>query len=414
MIKLLILTDDFTGALDTGVQFSGKGIPTQVVVSKEWPQINTECEVLVIDAETRHVSGKSAYETVYKICKEAKEQKISHIYKKTDSALRGNVGYEIQAVQDAYENKKIFFLPAFPKMNRIVKKGILYIDGVPVTESVFGQDPFEPVQYDEIEELLRNTGYHNKVAVISEGQYEKKKESVDLLLFDTETEKQLHAAGKTVKKECDTTVFAGCAGFAAELPEILDLKTGRMQKYSTKTNLVVICGSVNPITRGQLLYAEKQGITKISLKPEEKLEITYWDSEEGKEKLLQIAENKGKNFIIDSNDKEDSNETILYARTKNYDIQEIRLRISQTLGYLTRKIIEEGMDGTFLITGGDTLLGFMDAIGCKELEPIKEICPGCVLTRLEYENRDFYIITKSGGFGQENLIEKLINFLKEE
>ena len=32
MVKLLILADDFTGALDTGVQFAACGIPTRVVV----------------------------------------------------------------------------------------------------------------------------------------------------------------------------------------------------------------------------------------------------------------------------------------------------------------------------------------------------------------------------------------------
>lgn len=414
MVKLLILTDDFTGALDTGVQFSEKGIPTQVVVSKKWPRIDTECEVLVIDVETRHVSKENAYKIVYEICKEALNQKISYIYKKTDSALRGNIGCEIQAVQDAYEGKKIVFLPAFPKMHRIVKKGILYIDEVPVTESVFGQDPFEPVQYDEVEEILRTTGYRNKVLNISEKQYNLEKEKADLLLFDTETENELHDIAKVVKMECEVSVFAGCAGFAAELPEILNLKAGKTREYKTKANLIVICGSVNPITRSQLSYAEKRGITKINLRPEEKMVKSYWDSKEGKEKIAQIVGNKGAHFIIDGNDKEGSNDTIMYVRAKNYDTQEMRVRVSQTLGYLTKRLIDEGMDGTFLITGGDTLLGFMDTIGCNGLEPVKEICPGCVLARLEYKNRDFYIITKSGGFGQETLIEKLINFLKEE
>ncbi|MBU5478653.1 four-carbon acid sugar kinase family protein [Eubacterium sp. MSJ-13] len=414
MVELLILTDDFTGALDTGVQFSEKGILTQVVVSKEWPDINTECEVLVIDAETRHVSQESAYKTVYEICEEALKQKIPYVYKKTDSALRGNAGCEIQAVQDAYMGRKMLFLPAFPKMNRIVKEGILYIDQIPVTKSVFGQDPFEPVQYDDIEEILKNTGYHDKILKISKKQYLLEQEKADLLLFDTENENELHLIAKEIKEKSETSVFAGCAGFAAQLPEMLSLKTGKTRKYKTKSNLIIVCGSVNPITRSQLSYAEKRGMKKINLKPEEKLEKSYWDSEEGKEKIEQIVKNKGDHFIIDGNDKEGSNDTIMYVRAKKYDTQEMRERVSQTMGYLTKSLIDDGMDGTFLITGGDTLLGFMDAIGCKGLEPIKEICPGCVLASLKYKNRDFYIITKSGGFGQEKLIEELINFLKEE
>jgi D-threonate/D-erythronate kinase len=56
MVKLLILADDFTGALDTGVQFSGKGIRTQVVVSSRWVEPDSDCDVMVIDVETRHVT----------------------------------------------------------------------------------------------------------------------------------------------------------------------------------------------------------------------------------------------------------------------------------------------------------------------------------------------------------------------
>ena len=32
MVKLLIIADDFTGALDTGVQFAARGAKTRVVV----------------------------------------------------------------------------------------------------------------------------------------------------------------------------------------------------------------------------------------------------------------------------------------------------------------------------------------------------------------------------------------------
>ena len=34
MVKLLIIADDFTGALDTGIQFVNKGIATQVFTKR--------------------------------------------------------------------------------------------------------------------------------------------------------------------------------------------------------------------------------------------------------------------------------------------------------------------------------------------------------------------------------------------
>ena len=57
---------------------------------------------------------------------------IGCVYKKTDSALRGNIGAERSAVLDGSGEKCLSFIPALPGMNRITVGGVHYIDGVPV------------------------------------------------------------------------------------------------------------------------------------------------------------------------------------------------------------------------------------------------------------------------------------------
>ena len=62
MTQLLILADDFTGALDTGVQFASTGAVTRVITGQS---VSLEayagtCEVLVVDAETRHLTAGEA------------------------------------------------------------------------------------------------------------------------------------------------------------------------------------------------------------------------------------------------------------------------------------------------------------------------------------------------------------------
>ena len=432
MVKLLILADDFTGALDTGVQFSGKGIRTQVVVSSHWVEPDSDCDVMVIDMETRHVPKEKAYEIVYDVCQQAVKYGIRCFYKKTDSALRGNVGSELQAAVDAVSGKNIVFVPAFPAMRRITVDGVHYIDGIPVKESVFGQDPFEPVMYDRVDELLRATGY--KGGVIGVGKAERKLQAAEerktqaseergqkaaeaakqqLFLYDAETDADLDEIAEAVSKKSDIPILAGCAGFAAKLPELLKLPVKKSGDVKLKENLVFLCGSVNPITKSQIVYGEKMGIPRIHLKPEEKLEISYWDQPEGLGKIRQLAKDGMQHIIIDSNDEEGHNDTMEYAAKKGYSIEDVRVRISETLGYLLKKLIDAGMEGTYLITGGDTLIGFMKAIGVSELEPMNEIRPGCVLTSLNYQDKKHYVITKSGGFGQERLIEQLTRILAQ-
>lgn len=98
MLLLLILADDFTGALDTGVQFAACGIPTRVVVGEQVDFAANDAAVLVVDTETRHLPAAEAYAVIAKLTREAMSAGVFSIYKKTDSALRGNIGAELSAL----------------------------------------------------------------------------------------------------------------------------------------------------------------------------------------------------------------------------------------------------------------------------------------------------------------------------
>lgn len=154
MTFLLIIADDFTGALDTGVQFAACGISTKVVVDPETDLSGDRAQVLVVDTETRHLPAGEARSVVLRLAVRARKAGIPYIYKKTDSALRGNIGAELAAVLEASGEERLPFFPAFPQTGRITRGGIHYVDGIPVTESPFGRDPFEPVQSSVVTELI--------------------------------------------------------------------------------------------------------------------------------------------------------------------------------------------------------------------------------------------------------------------
>lgn len=70
MVKLLIIADDFTGALDTGVQFAARGAATRVVTDLAYDFTLADAEVLVMVAETRHLPPEEAYDVVYRTARE--------------------------------------------------------------------------------------------------------------------------------------------------------------------------------------------------------------------------------------------------------------------------------------------------------------------------------------------------------
>lgn len=415
MITLLIIADDFTGALDTGVQFAASGANTRVVTyaNYDFRQVEPEVQVLVMDAETRHLNANEAYDVVYDIIQRAIAFQIPYLYKKTDSALRGNIGSELTAMLQASGEKALFFLPAFPKMNRQTKEGIHYIDGVPVDESVFGKDPFEPVICSYIPDLIENQS-NVKVSVAALESFEQNAKEInglsrderELYILDAQTDSQLEAWGRFLKESNQLKVTAGCAGFAAVLPRLLGLIGENRKEIKMLSKLLVICGSVNPITVVQLDYAQDHGFLRIRLKPEERLEQAYWTSAAGLRKLIQIKELSEKHpyLILDSNDLTGCAETKEYAKVHNLSLDDIRVRIAASFGHILEYLLKNKLESTLMITGGDTLLGCMEQLGVREMEPICELAPGTVLSQFVMNGKKYQVISKSGGFGQETLL----------
>ena len=413
MLLLLILADDFTGALDTGVQFAACGIPTRVVVGEQVDFAANDAAVLVVDTETRHLSAAEAYAVIAKLTREAMSAGVFSIYKKTDSALRGNIGAELSALLKTSGERRLPFLPAFPQIDRVTRDGVHYISGVPVTESPFGIDPFEPVRCAEVTKLIH---LQTDVPAQSLQPGETAADKTGILVYDAATAADLEAAGQQLFQNGTPPVLAGCAGFAAFLPELLGLSDGSVVEVpQLDPRLLVLCGSVNPITLRQMDTAEKAGFTRLRLTPRQKLEPGYWASADGKAALAEIEQMLAANprCIIETNDAGGNQLTADYAAARGIDLDGLRVGISGSVGQMFGALFGSEHLGTLLLTGGDTLLQCMNSVGARELEPVCELESGIVLARFTYQGRTRYVITKSGGFGQEDLLVELADKLSK-
>ena len=417
MIQLLILADDFTGGLDTGVQFAQKGIRTRVVTNPDadYEQSAQGCQVLVVVAETRHLPADRAYDAVRRVVEKAVRLGIPHIYKKTDSALRGNIGAELTAALDGSGADALYFLPAMPGLNRVTRRGVHYIDGVPVAESVFGRDPFEPVSQSAVAELI---ALQSDVAV-SPARPDDIPRAAGIVVVDAETDEDLRRAGRALKDRGGLRLLAGCAGFAAALPALLELEgQGEPPAQSLLAGgLFVLCGSVNPITQKQLAVGESNGFARCHIEPEEKLIPGYLDTPEGERSLdrWRQASRENRWMILDANDRSDDNaESAAFAEARGMTIQDVRERISGALGRLLPELLPGIQDRTLLITGGDTLLQCMNQMRVWDMEPLRQVFPGVVLSRFQAEGAARYVITKSGGFGGPTLLCDLKKMIEEQ
>ncbi len=408
MLKLLIITDDFTGALDTGIQFTKQGVKIQIAVEQnpENISISDSTQVLVIDLETRPLTAQQAYEIVKYVMIWAKRKNIDYIYKKTDSALRGNVGAELKAVSDVYK-ECVYFIPAFPKIGRITKNGNHYINNVLLSETAFAKDPFEPVKHSHMKDIITKE-YTNIEVCCVEKQIQIKdylhKIEQGVVVFDAETEQDMKNRLYELKQSQQLKLLAGCAGLAEFLPEILCLKGNIEAVYEKKKGLYVACGSLNPITKSQMEYACENGFERVNLSANQKLFLEYYDTEKGKQflkKLENICQNH--NCIIVDTFDEIPYETEKLSEQKGLSKEQVRFAIAKCHGKIVKYLIKKGMDYTIFMTGGDTLMGLMKNLENTELTPVCEISQGVVLSTLKWNEKKLQVVSKSGGFGNKDV-----------
>ena len=404
MVRLFIIADDFTGALDTGVKLASLGASTRVVTV--FPEDPAACEgdVLVWDAETRHMTPQQAYETVRAGAARLRGCGDCFIFKKTDSALRGNIGAELEGLLQGLGERRIAFLPAYPEIGRTTEGGVQYIDGVPVAESVFGQDLLNPVRHSHIGEII---GEQSGLAVHGADAAQPMLSCDGVTVFDACARQQMNEIFTALQRQ-GVRLFAGCAGAGACLPQLLRLQDEGYAQPVLQQPFFVLCGSINAVTEAQLAHAEAQGFSRLRLTPEQTLEEGWWERPEAEALLEQIRSRIGekRSVIVDAMD-QIPGQTVAAARALGLSVDDVRTRISQSLSGIFRRIFSAQGLGTMILIGGDTLQACMKAMDVSEMEPIAELAAGVVLARFRWGGCVRYVLTKSGGFGVPTLLTDL-------
>lgn len=429
-MRLVVLADDYTGAVDTGIQFAKLGIAAgyyQDMDRFEKALTSGEQEVYVMNTMSRHLTGQEAHEKVRTCAEAAAAGGVAHIIKKTDSGLRGNIGSELSGLLRGTGQDELVFIPAYPKMNRVTRQGIHWIDGIPVRESVFGRDPFEPVVSSLVAELASwgNMPVCSRALKRSSmepectGEEEVREADFEgIQVWDAETEEDIRTiAGRrleTGRKQAYPCLWAGCAGLAEILAEMLPFTYNRKEEVTLPERFLTVCGSVNAVTQAQVMYAQASGFIRVVLSEAGQLTEGYAASKEGRDLTDAVLKScmPGQAVIVDTGFP--SSEQIReQAARAGYSETEAGSRSAVALGELLCMVSGQKNPPVLMIIGGDTLQAYMDRKGFEEIELRRELMPGVVLLRGIRQQETQWIITKSGAFGSEELLTELEAWLRQ-
>ena len=414
MLQLLITADDFTGALDTGVQFGKQGYGTRVATAQA-PELpaNGAAQVLVVDTQSRHVPPEEAYRRVFAWAKAARNAGVPLLYKKTDSTLRGNIGAELEAMLRASGRETLVFVPAFPKLKRTVKGGVAFVDGVTLYETAIAKDPFNPVPCSEVAEIV-NAGTSLPVRTAGPGELSRVLEEdggLRIIAIDAETDDDLALIARQAARWGEAAVFAGCAGFAEHLGGLMAPPPAVREERVRAEKMLVVCGSVNAVSLRQAAAAEAAGVCSVRLTAKQLLDEGYPSAFEGRSLIGRLGQDlKDHRCLVlkTAGNSADVDETVRIAESRNITQKKLHTVIASRTGEIVEGILEAQDADVLAVFGGDTLFGIVKRLDCRAITPQKELFPGVVQSTLQTGRGNRVVVSKAGGFGEDDLIRRLM------
>ncbi len=159
---MIVIADDITGAAEiAGIAFC-QGLRVRLVCAGSYcgtPSAGVTSDgTTVIATDTRSLTEAEAAAETRRIA--ATLPVGLHLFKKTDSALRGHVVAELSTLMQTAGYRRAVYLPANPSKDRIIRNGIYYIKGVPIHETAFSYDPEFPARTSSMKERFPDAAAH--------------------------------------------------------------------------------------------------------------------------------------------------------------------------------------------------------------------------------------------------------------
>ncbi len=355
-----ILADDLSGALDAAVCFAGgpKALPVTRALSRS--------DAFACSTGARDLSADAASEAFARNLPWLLS--AGRPFHKIDSRLRGRAAREIAAIRDAAPGRPVIVASALPSQGRIVRSGRVLSreeagSGWSVEPTDLGRD-------------LRCLGHDptmrpNGAADVPPG----------IGIFDAETDSDLDRIAACALGRPDA-ILCGSSGLAAALARQMKLPTPRHWTTFDRPMLMVV-GTAHPRTRLQV----------DRLRALDPLIVHRISTDEPAFGDVASALGQGRGQLI---------EPLLPSAEPDG----IPVRVGR---WLREAAIALPRPGSLFATGGETLDRLAESLSAEGLALVGHFAEGIPVSRFLGGRWDgLTVVSKSGGFGSDDLLGRLM------
>ncbi len=445
---VLVIADDFTGANDAGVGFARAGGRVDVLFDTHQADA-LDADVRVINIDSRAAGAELAARLTAEAVR-SHTGRVRHgwVFKKMDSTLRGNPGAEIEAALLASGAPAALIAPAVPRLGRTTQDGCCFIHDRLLTTTEYASDPKTPVTHDSVllrlqEQSALPIGLIPLSAVREDCLAEKIRARIDqgqrLIVVDAQNDDDLQRIVQAASQLAQRPLLAGAAGLsdalgnrlaesgnanrsATDNPTESRVATGVGEVVALHKHDSVLCrravlavvGSMSETAQHQV--ARLQQHTTLCLID---IDITQlfsgWQDRGEWQRTARRALQQGEHCVIRTCQQADQRQAVA-AMCERYDLsrQQLGERICLFLADLTDSILSEVVPAGLYLSGGDVAIAVARALGAQGFHIAGQVA-GCVpYGHLLACKNDLLVLTKAGGFGDDNTLVDVFRFIEEK
>lgn len=419
-MKAFLIADDLTGANDSLVRFANVGIRAVTLLNINYCQAALSYSAMAFDLSTRGLTS----ETAYRITREAAEGLPLNtgdiVYKKMDSALRGNVGPEIAAILDGLaDGRTALVAPALPENGRITRNGYQLADGIPIHQTEMASDPVTPVTESHLPTLLTSGSRHrvgylslntvmNGVEAITAELERLLADGCRIVVADAADVRNLDALAKICIDFSSKVLPCGSAGLAGALARTW----GRSVIKEPFTSEVIerpgriVAALIGSKSRNAWRQMEEAVMVRRKL-AEIVVSRTALNSLSSRMTAIEQAVRDGIQAISMGKD------SLMVRFDRNQEVDAAALdaaELAAGLGKIGRRLVETLPVKALYLSGGDIAVSTVKELGGWGIEIAHEAEPGICIGRIwrgDFEGLN--IITKAGSFGDEGTLARIFS-----
>jgi uncharacterized protein YgbK (DUF1537 family) len=372
---IAVIADDFTGAAELAGISLRYGLKAELCTGDN---VATDADVLIVSTDSRSLNKQAALQVTEQRLKEVLQLNPTFIYKKIDSVLRGYVLDELQLQMRLQKKSTAIVLPANPSLQRTISNQQYFVQGKPISETGFANDPEFPAKSSFIKTLLQD----DTIEVLP---HTATMPSAGIVVAETSTATDVEA---WAAKANDETVLAGAGDFYTALLQ---------QRYQQQPQAALQLQTPFLYVSGT---AYDQSLQYI----------------QGVHKELQLVNYIGENELQNTNVFVDVCAEMLQQKQKAiiaFDAARLpdnsaAVALRTKMAELVAAIVAKAKPAELFIEGGSTATATLEALNIHQLTPVHELTRGVVRMKAG----ELYITVKPGSYELPKQIKTIVQQIK--